>query len=254
MRNPITSDKIHVDPYDIFILALTGLSLLTLAILALPYFDTAAQQIALSLDLVLSLLFMLDFFYSLITTADKRAYLKWGWLDFLGSLPYLPLFRVLRIFRAVRSIRILRQNSLHEIGQEVKDQPERTTFFSVVLFSILLVSLSSYAILQTEKLSPFGNIQTPSDALWWAIVTVTTVGYGDIFPTTNGGRIIAVVLMLIGIGIFSALTSYLSTMFINRGNRIAQEQNEVLIRRMSAIEQQLCELTEEIRHQSDTKQ
>jgi len=211
----------RIDPYDIFIIALTGISLLSLIVLALPYFDTAAQQIALSLDLVLSFLFMLDFLYTLMTAPDKRAYLKWGWLDFLGSLPYLPLLRVFRIFRAIRSLRILRQNSLQDIQKAIGNRPERTTLYSVVLFSIVLVSLSSYAIFHTEKLSPSNNILTARDALWWAVVTITTVGYGDKFPTTNGGRIVAIALMLTGIGIFSAITSYLSTVLINRGNQIS---------------------------------
>ncbi|MFC1997375.1 ion transporter [Chloroflexota bacterium] len=255
MRNPITPHRFSVDPYDIFILALTGLSFLSLIVLSLPYFDTTAQQIALTLDLVLSILFMLDFFYTLITAADKRAYLKWGWLDFLGSLPYLPLLRVLRIFRAIRSLRILQQNSLRDIQQAVKNRPERTTFFSVALFSIVLVSLSSYAIFQTEQMSPSKNIETASDALWWAVVTITTVGYGDKVPTTNGGRIVAIALMFTGIGVFSAITSYLSTVFINRGNRKAgeqaQEQNEVITQRLTDIEEHLRLLMEKIAENSE---
>lgn len=251
MSKTIGNGKLQFDPYDIFILAITGLSLFSLIILAVPYFDSAAQQIALSLDLVLSFLFMLDFFYSLYSTNNKQEYLKWGWLDFLGSLPYLPFLRVLRIFRAIRSIRIIRQNNLQEIRRDLKNRLERTTFFSVLLFCILLVSLSSYAILQTEKLSPSANIKNAGDALWWAVVTVTTVGYGDIFPTTNGGRIIAIVLMLLGIGFFSVLTSYLSTLFINRGSKIDREQNEELLHRISAIEQQLNDLNEEIKGRTD---
>ncbi len=254
MSKSTTPNKFQVDPYDFFILALTVLSLLSLVVLALPYFDTAAQQIALILDLIISLLFMLDFFYTLMKAPDKRAYLKWGWLDFLGSLPYLPLLRILRIFRAIRSLRILRQNSLRDIQQAVSNRPERTTFFSVAFFSIVLVSLSSYAIFQTEQLSPSANIQTGSDALWWAVVTITTVGYGDKVPTTNGGRIIAFTLMLTGIGIFSAITSYLSTMFINRGQQIAEEQSEeqieVIMQQLAVIEEHLRVLTENIDQQS----
>ena len=86
MSNKNQSSQFNINPYDLFILSLTGLSFLSLAVLAIPYFDSAAQQIAISLDLILSLLFMLDFLYTLNTAPDKRAYLKWGWLDFLGKL------------------------------------------------------------------------------------------------------------------------------------------------------------------------
>jgi voltage-gated potassium channel len=242
--------KLIVDPYDIFILALTCLSFLTLIVLVLPFVPTTTQQIALSLDLIISVLFMLDFFYTLITAEDKRAYLKWGWLDFIGSLPYLPLLRVLRIFRAIRSLRILQHNSLRDIGQAIRNRPERTTFFSVILFSIMLIALSSYAILYVERFSPSQNIQTAEDAFWWSIVTVTTVGYGDTYPTTQSGRIIAIALMLTGIGIFSAMTSYLSTMFINRRKRDEEgdtdEQHENLLQRLAAIEDQLTVLANKI--------
>lgn len=251
MKNLKTSHKLPIDPYDIFILTLTGLSFLSLIFLAFPSFDAPAKQIAFSLDLIISLLFMLDFFYTLITADDKRAYLKWGWLDFLGSLPYLPLLRVLRIFRAIRSLRVLRQNNLREIWQAVKNRPERSTLLGVGLFAILLVSLSSYTILQIEKLSPGSNIQTASDAFWWALVTITTVGYGDHYPTTNGGRVVATVLMLMGIGLFGAITSYLSTSFINRGNRTTQKQNEDVIARLTVVEEQLRVLMEIIQEQTD---
>jgi voltage-gated potassium channel len=251
MSNSNQSTKLNSSPYDLFILSLTGLSFLSLAVLAIPYFDSAAQQIAISLDLILSLLFMLDFLFTLHTAPDKRAYLKWGWLDFMGSLPYLPLLRILRVFRAIRSLRIVRQNNLFEILQAIKKQPERTTLYSVTLFSIILVSLSSYAILQTEKSSPYSNIQTISDALWWALATITTVGYGDRVPTTNGGRIIASVLMLMGIGVFSVLTSYLSSLFINRGHQTLKTDNEYLNQRLTAIEEQLKSLTEQLKESSE---
>ena len=254
MSKSLSTRNYPIDPYDIFIILLTGLSLLSLIVLATPYFDSTAQQIALALDLILSLLFMLDFFYTLLNSSNKKEYLKWGWLDFLGSLPYLPFFRILRIFRAIRSLRVLQQNSMREIGQAIKNRPERTTFFSVLLFSIVLVTLSSYAIFYTERYSPDNNIQTASDALWWAIVTVTTVGYGDKFPTTSGGRIVAIALMLTGIGIFSAMTSYLSTIYINRGKRRrekqSEEQNEAILERLSSIENQLNDLIEIIDQQS----
>ena len=167
--------KYRLDVYDFFILGITLLSLVSIPVISLPYFNEAAKKIALALDLVLSFLFMLDFFYILSTTPDKRAYLKWGWIDFVGSLPYLTLFRVLRIFRAFRSLRLMRNNRLQEIWQVVRRRPERTTFFAVMLFAIILVVFSSYTILQVENLSPNSNIKTSSDALWWSLVTVTTV-------------------------------------------------------------------------------
>jgi voltage-gated potassium channel len=247
MKSKITQLKQQIDVYDIFILALTGFSLLSLLIISLPVFGNSAKQIALTLDLILSLFFLIDFFYILATSKDKREYLKWGWLDFVGSLPYLPLFRILRIFRAIRSLRILRKNSLQEIFQIIQKRPERTTIFSILLFSILILSISSYAILRIENSSPTRNIETVGDSLWWAIVTITTVGYGDHFPTTDYGRVIAIVLMVTGISLFSAFTSYLSTIFINRRENKSETDIDQIMDRLESIETKLDQIGEEIK-------
>lgn len=244
MKRPKLPSQLKLDPYDLFILGLTGLSFISLLVMAVPASNPAAQQIAFTLDIFLSLLFLVDFFYTLASAPDKRAYLKWGWLDFLGSLPYLPLLRVLRVLRAIRSLRILRHNSLYDIWETIKQRPERTTVFTASLFSILLVSLSSYAILVIEAPIPDSQIQTPGEALWWAIVTITTVGYGDFVPTTSSGRLVAGLLMLMGIGMFSAFTSYLSTSFINRRQKQQHEESEDLAKRLDAIETQLKNLNE----------
>jgi voltage-gated potassium channel len=144
-------------------------------------------------------------------------------------------------------LRILRQNNLRDIWEIVRQRPERAAIFTGTLFSILLVSLSSYVILLIESEAPDGNIQTPGQALWWSIVTITTVGYGDYYPTTDNGRLIAIVLMLVGIGTFSAFTSYLATSFINRGrNRSKEDETEDIAARLAAVEAQLQTLTEAI--------
>ena len=247
MNKTSVPHRLNFSAYDFFILTITGLSLIALLVIALPFFDQHAKQIAFSLDTFLSLLFLVDFFFILINSSDKRAYLKWGWIDFFGSLPYLPLLRILRIFRAIRSIRILRNNRFQDIWQGIKKQPERTTFIFVILFAIFLVVFSSYTILLIEQNSSEQNIKTAGDAIWWSIVTITTVGYGDHYPTTVNGRIMAALLMFVGIGLFSSLTSYLSTSFISRRQRKeGKSTNQVyaaeIDARLSAIEEQLKDL------------
>jgi voltage-gated potassium channel len=125
----------------------------------------------------------------------------------------------------------------------------------VLLFAIILVIFSSYIILQIEKNSPEKNIMTSTDAIWWSIVTITTVGYGDLYPTTTSGRMVAALLMIVGIGIFSSITSYLSTTFISRRQRKSSETqheseaeiNAVEINtRLIAIEDQLRELSDKL--------
>ncbi len=90
------------------------------------------------------------------------------------------------------------------------------TFASVSIITVLLVIFSSIAILHVE-VDPKSNIKTAEDALWWAYVTITTVGYGDRFPVTMEGRAIATILMTAGVGLFGIFSGLLASWFV-KGN------------------------------------
>lgn len=81
-----------------------------------------------------------------------------------------------------------------------------------------MVVFSSIAILQFETL-PNSNIKTAGDAIWWSYVTITTVGYGDKYPVTPEGRIIAAMLMTVGVGLFGTFTAYISSWFVKAENQ-----------------------------------
>jgi voltage-gated potassium channel len=87
-------------------------------------------------------------------------------------------------------------------------------FSAAVLIAILMIIFSSIAILQVEN-DPNSNIKNAEDALWWSFVTITTVGYGDKFPVTTEGRIIAMVLMTVGVGLFGTFTGFIASWFVN---------------------------------------
>ncbi|MGE0021904.1 MAG: potassium channel family protein [Draconibacterium sp.] len=88
--------------------------------------------------------------------------------------------------------------------------------------AVLLIIFSSIAILQVEN-APNSNIQTAEDAIWWSYVTITTVGYGDKFPVTTEGRIIASVLMTAGVGLFGTFTAYIASLFVT--DKKTEEEN-----------------------------
>jgi len=87
------------------------------------------------------------------------------------------------------------------------------TLTSALIFAVLIIIFSSIAILQVEH-HPNSNILTAEDALWWAYVTITTVGFGDLYPVTTEGSIIAAFLMTTGVGLFGTFTAYVSSVFI----------------------------------------
>ncbi|WP_256612984.1 potassium channel family protein [Vibrio ostreae] len=142
-------------------------------------------------------------------------FMKWGWIDLLSSIPMLDTFRYGRIVRVVQVLRILRavRSTKFIIGFLFRNKMHGT-FTLVSLVSILLVIFGAVAMLQLEKGMPGSNIHNATEAIWWAFVTITTVGYGDYYPVTFEGRIVAAVLMTGGVGLFGAFTGFVASWFL----------------------------------------
>jgi voltage-gated potassium channel len=102
----------------------------------------------------------------------------------------------------------------------------------------LLIVFSSITVLHVENV-PDANIHGPEDALWWSIVTITTVGYGDRFPVTTEGRVIGIALMVSGVGIFAVLSGAFAAWFMET----EQEKREESL----ATSEQVLKLAEEIK-------
>ena len=94
----------------------------------------------------------------------------------------------------------------------------------MILITFLLVTFSSLAILMCER-EPDSNIKTAEDAIWWSVTTITTVGYGDKYPVTTEGRIIAMILMLSGVGLFGTLSGLVASFFL--GAKQAEEESNI---------------------------
>lgn len=209
---------------------LTPLQVLTLvfsvAVLVLMLLEASldlnqAQQKALdTCDLVICSLFLLDFVVRFRSAPDKLAFMKWGWIDLVSAIPVVDalrwgrlvhIFRVIRLIRAFRSTRSLINHFLHE---------ERLgSVGSVLAIFGMIVSFGAITVLYVEEGAPGATIRTPGDALWWAVVTVTTVGYGDHLPVTFEGRVIAGLLMVAGVGLFGTLSGLVASVLIHPGVR-----------------------------------
>ena len=94
---------------------------------------------------------------------------------------------------------------------------------AAAIIAVLMVIFSSIAILQVED-DPSSNIKTAEDAIWWSYVTITTVGYGDRFPVTTEGRIIAALLMTVGVGLFGTFTAFLASWFVGENKKEHAEE------------------------------
>ena len=174
----------------------------------------ATKEALLWIDFPISLLFLADSFGSLRRAPSKRAYLKWGWLDFLGSIPLLLPLRIARLARLVRAWRTLRLRRLSHVGEDLDQNRAESAALITVFLAIVVLTTATIAVLEFESEVPQANIRSGGDAFWWAIVTLATVGYGDYYPVTIWGRLAAIALMTVGVGIFGVLASYLANLFL----------------------------------------
>jgi voltage-gated potassium channel len=197
--------------YELFILLLSILSLGNL--LVVNFLPPAATQVIWIIDGVLSFFFLGDFLVRLRRWRPRRAYLlgDWGWADLLAIMPVLRIFR---LFRMVRVVNGLRRMGGPRIVAEAAGNRTASAFGLTVFLVILVVELAGASIVTVEGTSPDANIRNGSDAVWWAYVTITTVGYGDRYPVTNEGRVLGVLLLTAGVALFSVLTGYVANFFL----------------------------------------
>jgi voltage-gated potassium channel len=226
--------------YLVFMLVLSALSLIALAVSTRGSLDPEQRRIMDFADNAICVLFLVDFLYSMHKAPRPlRYFMKWGWLDLLSAMPMLDVLRTTRLARILRIVRLIRGIRATKIMAEfILTNRARSAFLAVSLLSVLLVVVSSIGILQFEG-PPDSNIRTAGDALWWAVATVTTVGYGDKFPVTPEGRIIASFLMVCGVGLFGTLSGFVASWFLRPSHDEHEGDLAVLTREVREMRAEL---------------
>ncbi|HTG47736.1 MAG TPA: ion transporter [Actinomycetota bacterium] len=238
--------------YELFILVLTIVSLVIMVGLVAHRTKDATWTLLNWYDNIICLVFIGDFIARLRRAPTKRTYFidERGWLDLLGSIPsfgflaqggkWTSLFRLARLSRVTRIRRQFQGQSRRElIDDVVRNRGEYAVVITLTAAMVVLVFASIF-VLQFESTAPDGNIKTGGQAVWWSIVTITTVGYGDYTPVTPAGRIVGFFVMLTGIGIIGALASIFASFLVT------SESNDSEPAADPGVERELRALREEV--------
>ncbi len=199
---------------NFLVLVLSIYVLVALLVDTLFKLPTEISRLLYYTDNTICAVFFYDFCIRFYRAENKWKFMRWGWIDLLSSIPAIEFLRAGRAIRLIRLLRILRafRSTKHLIHHIFRNRAQGA-LTTVSIIAILLVIFSSIAILQVED-DPNSNIKTAEDAIWWAYVTITTVGYGDKYPITTEGRLIAGILMTAGVGLFGTFTAYVASWFV----------------------------------------
>jgi voltage-gated potassium channel len=224
MKKPDDDPDKQLTAWD---LVLAGISIVVVIMLIMEMavdFEPDTQKMLNRIDFVLCFLFLGDFAWRLWSAPNRLAYMKWGWLDLISSLPAHDYYRWGRLFRLIRVLRAIR--SARHILHVMKQSRRRTFFLGALFTAFFILEFGSLAVLHFEEDAEKGNIKTPQQAFWWSLVTVSTVGYGDHYPVTTGGRVCAGVLMITGAGFFSSLAAVLASWLLRPHEEPAAAEEE----------------------------
>lgn len=213
-------------------------------LLTLPRTDPS-YELAWIIDLGLCSFFMVQFVVLLINASDKKHYfLSRGWLDLCSSIMWVDFLRVMRVVRLMHFFKAMRE--MRGVVRTLVKNSSMSVPFIVAGVTVLGLYLSASIILRLEG-SDNSAISSPMDAIWWSVVTVTTVGYGDVVPTTTGGRMVGMVLMIFGVAYYGVISGLLASWLVDidesAHNDLEQQQLDRLNHKLDRLERKIDQLT-----------
>ncbi len=167
-------------------------------------------------DHLICIFFLSEFSVRFYQAENKLKFMKWGWIDLLASIPVFDYARAGRIVRLIRIIRIARAfHSTKKLIEHVFRNKATGAFTTLTVIAVLFIIFSSMVVLQVEN-APESKIKTAEDALWWAFGAFSYTTYGDKIPLTPEGRILAMLLKTVGLGLYGIFSGYIASWFLQK--------------------------------------
>lgn len=207
--------------YEAFIAFLAVIAII-LAVMDLSKGLTYWQSVV---DNTILFIFFLDYTIRLFLSKNKKEFVKNNIPDLIAIIPFNSLFRAFRMFKLLKLIKFLKLFRLityfFRATDKLKLFLDTNGFKYMLIVTVIFIGFGGIAIHYAEGM-PI------SDGIWWAFVTATTVGYGDISPKSDFGRVIAMMLMLIGIGLIGTLTSAITSFFLKSTKKSDSVSEEII--------------------------
>lgn len=194
--------------------------------LSLCDLTTGCTDFQIRVDNIIMIIFIVDYVVRLFISKNKKDFFKQNILDLIAIIPFTSLFKIFRVLKMLKLLKALRFLKLARLSAYFARFYKRVKFFFeinglkyMIFASLFCIVIGGIAIHFVEGMSVF-------DGIWWSFVTATTVGYGDISPATPAGRVIAAILMIVGIGLIGSLTSTITALFFQRHENASKRDSK----------------------------
>ncbi|MBI1673016.1 MULTISPECIES: ion transporter [Shewanella] len=211
-------------PFEMAMMLLSLLSVIIVLVMTFGRLDSETYRLLFFVDTSICMIFMINFFVGLIRARDKRFFIKHHWIDFIASIPAIEALRMARLFQILRVIRLIRMS--RSLLLPLVKQRKQATLASLLVAMVTILTLASVIMLIVESGTEGANIQTAEQAIWWALVTISTVGYGDYYPVSTAGHIIGGVVIVSGVSFFGVISGYMASVFVAPDESERQERQD----------------------------